>query len=257
MTKEETLFAHHLKDLSDRAWQRGIPFFSDFLDLNEQNIALTSVQTLGLKNMILYGGYKGAERQLAVFLPDAPSSYSDEEWQALCPLTCVLIHPRNPKFSDPLSHRDFLGSLMNLGISRSLLGDLLIEDNSARVLCRTSAADLICREVLSVRHTSVDCEIVDLPGDDYMPNTERIQGSLASERLDCIVGLAFRLSRSEAANLIHGGKVYVNGRQLLSVSDRLMPGDRVSVRGSGKFIYQGLQGNTRKGRLLAALDLFI
>lgn len=105
-------------ELYNRANQNYYPVFSDFLNLEEQSVLAKSYLPC-----VLYGGYEGAERVVAGF--------GDNVCEQDFPIRCVEIKPVNKKFADKLSHRDFLGGLMNLGIKRELLGDIIIFENSA------------------------------------------------------------------------------------------------------------------------------
>ena len=118
--EKDVLFKKRMTELSKKAYYRGILTFSDFLDLNEQ----TMLQSLSLKDtgvsVKLWGGYETAERQMAAFVPDAFCCEEDY------PLSCLRIQPLNRKFSDKLTHRDYLGAILNLGIDRSKIGDILM-----------------------------------------------------------------------------------------------------------------------------------
>lgn len=111
MTRDETLLAKRFVDLSRQAQQKNIVIFSDFLNLNELNIFQQEIPNLYSAYQI-FGGYELSERQMIAFLPDALCY----EWNY--PIKCLKITPVNKKFAEELTHRDVLGSLMNLGIER-------------------------------------------------------------------------------------------------------------------------------------------
>ena len=109
MNKEEQLLEKRLIELSNLAFSRDIVTFSDFLNLNELNILHTTPKDMFLSQYKTYGGYDLSERQMAVFLPDA--LYYEYEY----PIQTIEVSPLNKKFSEDLTHRDYLGALMNLG----------------------------------------------------------------------------------------------------------------------------------------------
>ena len=118
--EQNTFFEKRMKELANTAYQRDIVTFSDFLNLNEQNIMKSRIFSIPGIRMEWYGGYENAERQMVAFHPDAlvfPWEY---------PIDCLKIEPKSVKFSDKLTHRDYLGALLNLGIERNVLGDILI-----------------------------------------------------------------------------------------------------------------------------------
>ena len=122
MNKEESMLQKRLVELSRLAYNRGIVIFSDFLNLNELNILHTTPKDMFLSQYKTYGGYDLSERQMAVFLPDA--LYYDYEY----PIQIIEVTPSSKRFAEDLTHRDYLGARMNLGIERSKVGDIIVED---------------------------------------------------------------------------------------------------------------------------------
>ena len=121
---EQELCRKRLLDLSRQADRKGIVLFSDFLNLNEQNI-FHSLQKELYTTAELSGGYEQAERQMVAFIPDALC------YEYFYPMKTVIIEPLNLNFSESLTHRDYLGALMNLGIERSRMGDILIDGGNS------------------------------------------------------------------------------------------------------------------------------
>ena len=147
---------------------------------------------------------------------------------------------------------------MNLGVERYKLGDILIDGNQAYLICMADMADYICAELKKVRHTSVYCEVeAGLPEELTEPKTERKEGSVASVRLDAVLSLAFKSSRSKMVPLIEGSQVFINGKLVTSPSASLKEDDLVTVRHMGKFRYVGVQNQTKKGRLYVAVERFV
>ena len=257
MTQQDQFFSKRLEDLANRTWQRQIPSFTDFLDLNEQNIFHKMLAKGSFKGLSyrLYGGYEFAERQMLAFLPDAFSFESDEE-TALFPLVCLLIRPLNDRFAEKLSHRDYLGSLMNLGLERSRFGDILPAGEGAYVFCHSQTAEYVRENLSRVRHTSVACMHVSEHEFAWQPSFEKIQGSLASVRLDAMIALAFSVSRSRISSLIPEGRVFVNGRCVTSPGYSPHEEDLISVRGFGRFRYKGVEAKSRKQRLIVTLEKY-
>lgn len=137
MTREEQQLEKHFRDLARTAYQRGIAVFSDFLNLNELNIFQSLRGEFSYLETETFGGYELAERQIAVFRPEAPVFYADY------PVKCLKITPLNAKFAEDLNHRDYLGAVLNLGIDRACLGDILVEEDAAYLFCLERMADFI------------------------------------------------------------------------------------------------------------------
>ena len=118
MEKDE-FFLKRIRELANLSWQRDIVTFSDFLNLNEQNIINDRKNQMPGVVMECFGGYEQAERQMVAFHPDALAF----TWEY--PIDCLRIEPKALKFSEELSHRDYLGALLNLGVDRSALSNEL------------------------------------------------------------------------------------------------------------------------------------
>ncbi|MCI8637964.1 MAG: RNA-binding protein [Coprococcus sp.] len=258
MEKDEILFRKRLIELSDHAYHRGTVSFTDFLNLNELNILHTTPKEMFAVPYRTFGGYALSERQMAAFLPDAFSLYQEEEEiLSSYPIEAVKIIPLNEKFADNLSHRDYLGALLHLGVDRSKLGDILIQDKEATVFVCKHMAEFLTEELTRVRHTIVQVKKTDIRDFHYEPKIEEIKGTVASVRIDALLSLAYSTSRSKLIPLIEGGRVYVNGKLITGNGYRVKEDDIVSVRGMGRFQYKGVLSETKKGRCFVSLYKYI
>lgn len=259
MTKEEQLLRNRFTEYADICYQREIPVYSDFLNLNEQTIFLSMVSHFPPVRFQLTGGYELAERKIVCLFPCSwPNGHVGipgrvfpsygEDTMPNPPISALKIVPSNKKFADTLTHRDYLGSIMNLGIERSKIGDILITESDCHVLCLNSMAPYLMENLLSVKHTSVERSIEEYAALSVEQRFEQIEGSIASIRLDNILALVYRSSRSKVISLISGEKVFVNGKLVISNSYHLKDDDIVSVRGLGKFVFVGVASQTKKGR---------
>lgn len=244
MTEKQKRF----QELADRSNEKGYAIFSDFLGLSE--ISELSVMRFSVKTT-LWGGYEDAERCVVCF--------GDREYvtdNTDYPIKCILIKPVNQKFADNLSYRDFLGSLMGLGIRREVLGDIIICENCGYLFCLDTIADYILENLTQVRHTTVKCEITENIPTDVLPQPEYREIIVSSERLDVIISAVYKMSRSQVLPIFHTEKVFVNGTVKISPSVTVNIGDKVSVRGFGRFIYKGVLRTTKKDRLVIAVEVF-
>lgn len=249
MTKEEQILRNRFLDLANTTYRRGIPTATDFLSLYEQDFYYQVKKELPPVYSMLSGGNSISERKMVLFLPE--QDYAGD----YLPIAVLKLVPVNERFSDELSHRDYLGALMNLGIERSVLGDIMIDDKAAYLYCKENIADYIIENLYMVRHTSMSVTRVS-ESVEIVPKFEEIKGSVASPRLDSVLALAFHSSRSKLSGLIEGKKVFVNSRLVESNSYQMKNGDVVSVRGYGKFIYKETVGTTKKGRSYISLNKY-
>lgn len=247
LEKEEALLIKRFKELSTRSYNRGIFVYSDFLNMYEQDLLFSNVNT----PFSLFGGFSGAERQIAIFGSEEELGYSPTY-----PVSCILVSPLMQKFADDLTHRDFLGSVLGLGIKRETVGDIIIKNNTGYIFCLDTVADYIKENLKKVRHTSVKCEIATEIPDEVNPELEEKIIVIASERLDAIIAEVYNLSRSESNSLFLAKKVFVNNKLTENNSHKIKTGDTISVRGFGRFNFLGILQETRKGKLRAKVEVF-
>lgn len=266
LSKEEQILSKHFSDMIHMSYQRGIPVFSQFVSLNEAAIASGALDSFygkqwhEGKQMISFGGYPDAERRVLCFLPEDGNRVEKEDF----PVCCVKIIPANRRFCDSLNHRDYLGAIMNLGLTRDQIGDILVrkeEDggcsiHKAYIFCKRDKAKLI-RGLTRIKHTTVVSEIVDFMLMDWQPEFKEIAGSVSSFRLDAVLSLAIRVSRSQGLELIQSGSVYLNGRCCTENAKNLKEGDIFSVRGYGRFTFAQISTQSKKGRYHVTVKQYI
>ncbi len=238
--ENENLLKNRLAELASRAYNRGTWVYSEFLTLAEQDVLLRSRPEAPFT---LFGGLPTSERKIACFGSEELCGY-----EAVPPVACLRLAPLQQKFADPLSHRDFLGALMSLGLRREVLGDIEIVDNVGYLFCLESVAPFIADNLTSVRHTTVRAA-PSAPPDKLSAPPPLTELVVASERLDAAVAAVFRLSRSEAQALIDAQQVFISGRLPRSAALDIPPGAVVSVRHYGRFVYEGVARETKKGKL--------
>ena len=81
-----------------------------------------------------FGGFKNAENQRMII---CPSFYEilDEDFELE-----VIEVVYNQQFGK-LAHKDILGALMHLGVDRSKIGDIYINEDACYFICEESIAD--------------------------------------------------------------------------------------------------------------------
>ena len=238
---EQELCKKRLIDLSKQANRKGIVLFSDFLNLNEQNIYQQNLKFYESETES-FGGVEFAERQIIAFIPDALYY----EWEY--PIAALKITPSYPKFAERLGHRDILGALMHLGIDRGKVGDIYVTDDVYYIICEDSIADFFIEQLDKIRHTVVKLSYVSLDELKSVQKMKEMDGIVTSNRLDSILACVFKLSRSQALELIRGEKVFINGKSMQNPSYTVKSDEIVSLRGYGRFVFVGEAGTTGKGR---------
>jgi RNA-binding protein YlmH len=252
MKQEAAAFQKRIRDLADRSCRENRYVFTDFLTLEEQSEVLNMKQELAYVDFTLYGGTEACERKMLRFGSEAQLGYSVE-----FPICCLRIEPRMKKFADPLTHRDFLGALMHLGIRRDVLGDIFVREKCAWLFCEEQMSGFIRDNLIKVRHTYVQCrETAEIP-EEAAPVLQPQELIVASTRADVLVAKICRLSRSQSVELFREKKIFINGYLYENNSGMLKPGDVISIRGFGKLIYDGEKAVTRKGSHRIAVRRYI
>ena len=249
MNEEATYFAKRCIDLSKQANRKGIVTFSDFLTVNEQLILQQNKEKLESEYQ-MSGGYEYAERQMVAFIPDALFY----EWDY--PMQYIHIQPAYPKFAEKLSHRDVLGALMSLGIERSKIGDLIVNESQMFFFAKEEIVPYILEQLTSVRRTVVTLQAESFRSIDYMPRFEEKEAIITSNRLDAVIAAICNSSRSASLRMIQEGKIYVNGAECLHNTYYCKQGDLLSIRGFGKVRFGEILGVTKKERIRFSYQLF-
>lgn len=200
--------------------------------------------------VLYFGGYEEAERTLFVALPEY---FEDED--AKDEIALLVATGRN---ITEMSHRDFLGSLMGLGIKREMVGDILLFEDKCLIFVKREIADYIIGNLEKIGRNGIKIEKAEL-GDFEIPpkRTEEIGGTVAGVRLDCVLSVALKTSRSKTVEYIASGKVTVNWEETENVSKMLSEGDILSVKGKGRYKLSKIGDLTKKGRYSIVVERYI
>jgi len=249
--KEIQQLKNRFKDLANKSFQQGIYTFTTFLGLSEQDVFWQEESNLRHAGFTLCGGCENADRVVIRF-----GNAEELGYEVPFPIVCIYIRPLQQKFADALSHRDFLGALMNLGIERSTIGDIKVGEKQAYLFCLDSIAEFICENLEKIKHTNVKCTVTEdfesIPEEE--PEVMSVQ--VQSLRADALLSKTYNMSREKSLELFRAGKVYVNGRLCENNSRTIKVGETVNARGFGKFTLLGEPRETRKGKLAAQVAVY-
>lgn len=251
MEQSEQQIMKRFKELAEQSNRNCQYLFTNFLSLAEQDLLYRATKEYMSDNINTSGGMEGAERIMARF--GSPKEFG---YEMDYPIVCLRVSPVMKKFAEDLTHRDYLGALMHLGIKRELLGDIVIHDKTAYLFCEEHISDYIVENLTKIRHTSVSSEkTTELPAE-VSPHLEEQEFIVSAERADAIVAKIYHLSRSQSLDLFRSQKIFVGGRLFENNSGCFPAGSIVSVRGYGRFRYDGALQETKKGRLKIKAALY-
>ncbi len=249
-TKEESLFKQRMTELCNKALDTYSPTFTYFLDGRSKQQALEVFKCFSHSiRVVSFGGFKQAQRvRIGLFPSDIYGGFENEtELYEMFDVSTVEI--KGSGFNS-FGHRDVLGSVLGLGIKREVLGDIYLPDDKSAYLSMTSvAAEYVCSSLESVARDKVKIRIVD---EGELPEIKLqfsvVSGTVASDRLDCIVSLCTGVSREKAKQMINVSNVNLNHFEARRCDVAVCEGDVISVRGYGRFVVHELGGLTKKGR---------
>ena len=248
--EDRTLLARVL-DRAKQASERNIPAATDFLSPAQQAQAADLLHAAGIPETayIRWGGYDGAERKRLLFLP---------EWMAEPDGTEIAAVRAACRSGGDLTHRDFLGSLMALGLTREKIGDILVEKGGCQVLLDPSMTDFLLqnwdsagREKLTV--TPLPLSALAVPH----AAVKELRDTVSSLRLDNVLAAGFSVSRGKAAEAVEKGAVQVNWTVCQKPDKPVAAGDTITCRGMGKCVLDSVGGPTKKGRLPVVIRRFV
>ena len=246
-SEEERLLLSRVWDKREQCRLRSIPAATAFLSPQEQAAATRLLNALGQREgYAFWGGYEGAERQRLLFLPDWMAEPDDSTIAALRAVC---------RSGATLTHRDFLGSLMALGLTREKIGDILVESGGCQVLVDPSSLDFLVQSWDSAGREKLT--VTPLPLEELAVPEAAVRDTVSSLRLDNVLASAFSLSRGRAAEAVEKGAVQVNYTVCQKPDKPVSAGDVITCRGLGKCVLDAVGSPTKKGRLPVTIRRFI
>lgn len=227
------------------------PTFTEFLDPYKISSLLEFFGDKYDFNIRVFGGKDNCERKKMGFFPRFM-----EDTDMVFPISVVEV-TYNLKFSGKLTHRDFLGSVIGLGIVRGKIGDILIDEDKAFVFVDDDIADFISSNLCRVGKTKVEARTISSEEINVTENFGEIKNITSSSlRIDGILSGVFNLSRGKVSDLIKAKKAFLNQNLCESVSKQISEGDVLTLRGFGRVEVVQFAGKTRKDKFLISIRKF-
>lgn len=237
---------HRVEELCRVAADRGIPRYTGFLSDREQILARAACHRAGFPEPRFWGGYEGAERQILCLEP--PDAWQEE------PLAYLQLQAIPAGGERMPAHRDYLGSILGLGLDRACVGDLLADPRDPAQFYAVVLADkqeFIAAELTSAGRCPVRvCACDSLPAS-LLQGPERSvqQATVSSLRADAVLAAMLHTSRGRAAEYIAAGRVEINHLPLRAAHETAYAEDVFTVRGVGRFRLVAIGGKSRKDRV--------
>ncbi|MCI8807124.1 MAG: RNA-binding protein [Oscillospiraceae bacterium] len=250
---EERIVLARALDQLDRAQNRSIPCATQFLSPAQRAALEPLIAACGHPRHLFHGGFEGAERTVCVFLPHWQEP---EDWEPSEELAAV--EAAYPPTGAELTHRDLLGGLMGIGLTRERVGDILAGEKTAQIVCLKETAPLILSQFSQAGRYRLNLKEISLAQLSPAPNQVKlVHDTVSTLRLDAVLASGFSLARGKAADAIAGGRVSLNHRECLKPDRAVAQGDTITCRGLGKCVLKRVGGQSRKGRIIIEIERYL
>lgn len=233
-----------VKKIADKALQVSknyVPVVTEFTNPYVAELCSPIIRNFDVK-FELFPSSELCERKVFILYPDYFEEINEDDY-----ITTIRI--RNKSKFKKLNHKDYLGSIMSLGIDRNKTGDIFVYEDFADVVVNSDIADYIIYNMDLIGHNKIETEKVKLENTLFKEQEHVILNITSSSmRLDSIVKHVANKSREEAANMVRGGAVKVNFREEDKISQEVKDGDMISISKFGRFKISRLSGVTKSGK---------
>ena len=253
---EDRFLVAKLLDKIEFVAKRNSVEYTDFLDIRQSKMLEKVMKELKLNNYLLYGGYSEAERNVLVIFPNKLEDvFKQGKFDYNSIVEVIRIKLPN-ELKGMYSHRDYLGAVIKIGMKREKVGDIITNNNGADLIVLKESAKYILEGLKGLtRFSKSDFEEVKIEELNIAePKIQRLEIIVPSMRIDSIVSEAIRISRSKASDMIKEERVFINNELITKGSKEAKEGDKVTVRGKGRFKVGNVINTTKKGNLVLEIE---
>lgn len=255
--QEERLLVAKVLDKLDFIRTKNKIESTDFLNLYEQELVQKLMQKLHFENYYFFGGSEISERKVAIFYPE---KLTKEMCEKNHKNIMSIIRIELPKeLEDEYNHSTYLGAIMKLGLEREKVGDIFAKAASADIIVKNEIVKFLMQNLAGL--TRFEKSQIEEKSIEELAKAEvnkiEISAIVASLRLDNIVTVLAKTSRSKAVDIIDQERVFVNFKLETKTSKQINEGDIITIRGKGRFEFKEISGNTKKGRYVIKIDKYV
>lgn len=225
--------------------------FTDFLNISEIAVIEKILKEEKIDNYIFFGGKENADRNILIFFPEKFSmEMIEKNFDKILNIIRIKL-PNNINYE----HREILSGIMKLGIKREKFGDIIVYENGADIICLSEVSNYLLNGLSNLTRFKKSiisiCNIKELK--DSKVEFEHIGIIVSSIRLDNFVCEISNCSRGKAEEIIKQGRIFINSINELKASKKININDIITIRGKGKYIFDGIERNTKSGKYLLNL----
>lgn len=254
---DDKLLVSKMLDQIDLCSKRNKMQNTDFLDERQKNILQKALNRMKIENYIVFGGFEEAERNTYIFYPEKwNKEIVEQNYDEVIQIVEIML-PN--ELQGKYTHKDYLGGLMKLGLKREKIGDIIVWSEGAHIIVLNEIVQFL-EQYLTTLTRFQKAQITVKPIKDLHPcniQKEEIEIIVSSMRLDNIISELIKTSRAKAEEIISEQRVLVNYEIVEKVSKSINIGDKITIRGKGKFEIEEQIGNTKKGRTILLVEKYV
>lgn len=222
--------------------------YTDFLHISERSIVEKVLKEEKVFNYVFYGGKEEADRSVLIFYPEKINEdMLLKNYEKIFSIIRIKL-PNNIEYE----HREFLSGIMKLGIKREKFGDIIVTDFGAEIIVFSEISKILAEDLKGLtRFRKSEIDVVSINELTYVETEfENFNVIVSSLRLDNFVSELANSSRTRASEIISEGKVFLNSINEFKDSKKIEINDIITIRGKGKFIFDGIEKETKSGKFL-------
>ncbi|GAB6181956.1 RNA-binding protein [Desulfotomaculum defluvii] len=250
-SSDERAILTKVLDTVETVLKNHTPQLTHFYDPYHTGLIISLLERMQDLDFATYGGYEIAERARTAIFPDYLDG-TDIDYEIT-----ILEVEGNFKMVK-VNHRDFLGSLLGLGLKREMVGDLIITPKGCQVMVAQEVAPYLMTNLTKVHKVGVEVREIG-PMELVLPElkVKEIKTTVASLRLDAVAAAGFGTSRSRIAREIQAERLNLNWHTCSNLAAPVQSGDMLSIRGRGRVEISEIKGNTKSGRIGIVLKRYL
>ncbi len=252
--EEDKLLIAKLEDKVQFCNSKNKITYTDFMQLEEKSIAKKFLNQNRIENYFFFGGAENSDREILVFFPDK----LNQELARKSLSEVLKVIRINLPLEQDYEHREYLSGIMKLGVKREKFGDIIVRRNGADIVVLSEISSYFLNNLKELtRFRKADISLVSIldlhKKEDYFENLKII---ISSIRLDNFVAELSKVSRGKAQEILKEGRVFINGINEIKESKKLQIGDKITIRGKGKFIFEGIERETKSNKIVVNINKY-
>ena len=187
-------------------------------------------------------------------------SFKKEEYNILKPYEdsekVIFYKKRKPNIilfkiisisKEKFRHQDILGSIFSLNITKEMFGDIIIDNNNYYFYILEIMRDYFLINFTKIKKYDIALEEINIATlQNYQRKYLELELKVKSERLDTVVACLSKTSRSKVKEKFQNKEIILNYNIAVKESYYLKEEDVFSIKGLGKFKYEGKIKKTKK-----------